>query len=95
VDAIREDLNKVIGFNRLNVEDDFDMISEERKAVLKKLGNMMKENGKLKEDSYRRQEFVQLIVLKMCQLNKCFAYKKIRVNISRQRCMSSGKFWTV
>jgi hypothetical protein len=40
VDVIRENLNELIGYNGLKVEDDLDIISEERSALVRKMGEL-------------------------------------------------------
>jgi hypothetical protein len=44
VNVIRESLNKLIGYNGLKVEDDFEIISDERSALVRKMREQQKEN---------------------------------------------------
>jgi hypothetical protein len=50
VDVIRGNLNKLIGYDGLQVEDDLDIISEERNALVRK----MRESCRRRTKSFER-----------------------------------------
>jgi hypothetical protein len=42
VDVILEDLSKLVGYTGMKVEDDLDIISDERSMLLKKMNKLQK-----------------------------------------------------
>jgi hypothetical protein len=66
------------------VEDDLDIISEERNALVRKIGELQKENEELRANSRKRLEFFQLIQFQTLCVNREWLEKTVNGKICKR-----------